>query len=285
MNKRVAGVLVFALAVAGICTWFAYKFASRGNAQPKPVVISKVVVATRNLDAGMLIKESDVTLSDWGPSVPQFAILKTDDAIGRGVVSAIYAGEPLLDSRLAPKGGGAGLVGMLKPGERAVALRVNDVIGVGGFVLPGTHVDVLISGTPPNSPPTLGTVTRTLLQDIEVISVGQSLQRDAEGKPVSVQVLNLKVTPEQAELLSLANAETRVQLVLRNPVDKEIAKTPGTALGILYTGQKLALPNAQRAGPIRPVMMAQPKERPPVVVEVINGDKTESVKFKQEPED
>ena len=124
---------------------------------------------------------------------------------------------------------------LLDPG-RAVALKVNDIVGVAGFVTPGMRVDVLIAGNPPNSRNSeLGTRTRTILQNIEVLSAGQNIQKDAEGKPVSVQVVNLLVTPEQAETLSLATQET-IRLVLRNPLDNEVTKTPGTALANLFGG-------------------------------------------------
>ena len=133
---------------------------------------------------------------------------------------------------------------------RAVALRVNDVNGLAGFVIPGMHVDVLISGTPPNNPnPTAGAVAKTLLQNIEILSAGQNIQKDAEGKPVVVNLVNVLVTPDQAEVLNLATNDTRVQLVLRNPIDHDTAVTKGAWLQELYTG---ALPKgaaAARPGP------------------------------------
>ena len=116
---------------------------------------------------------------------------------------------------------------------RAVAIRVNEIVGVAGFVVPGMRVDVLISGSPPGAA-ALGGVTKTLLQNLEVLSAGQNFQKDAEGKPVSVQVVNLLVTPEQAEMLSLASTQTTIQLVLRNPLDNDVAKTTGSAVSQLF---------------------------------------------------
>ena len=119
--------------------------------------------------------------------------------VGRGVITPIFAKEPIIESRLAPKGAGGGLAAMIPPGMRAVPVRVNEVVGVAGFVVPGMRVDVLISGNRPNGDATLGTLTKTLLQNIEVLSAGTDFKKDAEGKPVQVQVVNLLVTPEQAE--------------------------------------------------------------------------------------
>src|SRR5215475_870307 len=128
------------------------------------------------------------------------------------------------------KGAGAGLAATIPPGMRAVAVRVNDIVGVAGFIRAGTHVDVLIAGTHPKGNGGLGTLTKTLLQNVEVISAGQDITKDAEGKPVNVGVVNMLVTPEQAEVLSLASNETRIQLILRNPLDKAVTKTSGTSI-------------------------------------------------------
>ncbi len=130
---------------------------------------------------------------------------------------------------------------MIPQGMRAVAIRVNEVVGVAGFVIPGMRVDVLISGTPgaTNTSAALGVQSKTMLQNIEVLSAGQDFKKDAEGKPITVQVVNLLVTPEQAEMLSLASRQTTIQLVLRNPLDREVAKTPGTAVALLFRGGNL----------------------------------------------
>ncbi|MGC8793927.1 MAG: Flp pilus assembly protein CpaB, partial [Bryobacteraceae bacterium] len=164
----------------------------------------------------------------------------------------------------------------------------NEVVGVGGFVVPGQRVDVIVSGSPPGAPSNLGTLARTVLQNIEVLSAGQNIQRDAEGKPVSVPVVNLLVTPEQAEILTLAGNEARIQLVLRNPLDTEIAKTKGTAVANLFSGQPFVNPiQAPAPAPARRAASApkaSPKpeakpEPPPVVVEVLHGAKRAETKF------
>ncbi len=136
---------------------------------------------------------------------------------------------------------------------RAVAVRVNDVVAVSGFAAAGSHVDILIAGNPPGGNQAAGTVTKTLLQNVEILSAGINIQKDAEGKPVSVPTVNLLLTPAQAEIMSLASNEARIQLVLRNPTDKEEAKTPGTAMAYLFSGGVAPPPAAKQAGtPTRP---------------------------------
>lgn len=294
MNRRFISVLAFAFAVAAIATLLFYRLiVGRLSSAPKPVATTKVLVASRNLTVGVLVKELDLREQDWPGAPPQNAILKKEDILGRGVVAPIFEGEPIIESRLAAKGAGAGLAATIPPGMRAVAVRVNEVVGVAGFVVPGMRVDILIAGSPPNAPRNLGTLSRTLLQNIEVLSAGQNIQKDAEGKPISVPVVNLLVTPEQAEILSLASNETRIQLVLRNPLDTQTAKTPGTAVANLFTGQKLALPAA--AGEARPVVRRAPvapkpevvekKPPPPITVEILHGAKKSQASFPRSAEE
>jgi pilus assembly protein CpaB len=244
----------------------------------------------------VIIKDSDVKEVPWTGALPANAVMKREDVIGRGVTTTMYDGEPIMENRLAPKGAGGGLAAMIPSGMRAVAVRVNDVVGVAGFVVSGMRVDVLISGNPPGpNSATQGSQTRTLLQNIEVLSAGQEFKKDAEGKPLGVGVVNLLVTPEQAEMLSLASNQTTIQLVLRNPLDTQMAKTPGTAVVELFANGGLrkrteppkvyakALPKA--APPAPPVEV---KPAPPVrqtfVMEVINGTKKSESRFDTTPE-
>src|SRR5205814_5370184 len=140
--------------------------------------VTKLFVASHDLALGALLKDSDITLMEWSGAVPPQIVVKKEDAVGRGVTAPIYANEPILETRLAPKGAGGGLASIIPPGMRAVAIRVNDIVGVAGFVLPGMHVDILISGNPPGQAQA-GTLTKTLLQNIEVLSAGQNIQKDA----------------------------------------------------------------------------------------------------------
>jgi pilus assembly protein CpaB len=178
-----------------------------------------------------------------------------------------------LESRLAAPGSGGGLAATIPQGMRATAVRVNEVVGVAGFVTPGMRVDVLITGNPPGGATSQGSLVRTLLQNIEVLSAGTDIQRDAEGKPLQVQVVNLLVTPAQAEILSLASNETKIQLVLRNPLDTNLDKPPGTATAQLFSDG--ILPKAAV-----PVRKAAPKPASSVyLVEVFNGSKKSETKF------
>lgn len=286
MDKRLITLIAAAILIAGAATLVFYRLVSgRAKAQP-PKPAAMLVVASRDLEIGTLIREPDVKLVGWTGTVPKGALTVLSDAIGRGVVSSVYTGEPVLDARLAPKGAGGGLAATIPPGMRAVAVRVNEIIGVAGFVTPGMRVDVLISGTPPGGSGAAGTVSKTLLQNIEVLSAGHNIQKDSAGKPISVPVVNLLVTPEQAETLSLASTETKIQLVLRNPLDTDIAKTTGTAVANLFTGTAFTQPAAPRPRPVRVAPKPEPKREPePVVVEVFQGGKRTESKFEGTPED
>jgi len=296
MNQRFISVLIFAFVVAGCASLLLYRLTvSHSSAQAAPTT-TKALVASRNLELGAIIKDSDVKDAPWAGALPTNAVLKREDIIGRGVTTSIYEGEPIVENRLAPKGAGGGLAAMIPSGMRAVAVRVNDVVGVAGFVVPGMRVDVLISGSPPGpSAGTQGSLTRTLLQNIEVLSAGQDIKKDAEGKPLGVGVVNLLVTPEQAEMLSLASNQTTIQLVLRNPLDTQVAKTPGTAVVELFAAngprkrpepQKVYVKVAAKPAPAPPpvVVVQAPPARQSFVMEVINGNRKSETKFDTTPE-
>jgi pilus assembly protein CpaB len=282
MNSRLISVLVFALVVSAVASFFLYRFLSSRMETAQAAPTGTAVIATRPLPIGTLIKDADVKVASWGSDLPAGAVTKVEDAVGRGVVTPILEKEPLVDARLAPKGGGAGLAATIPQGMRAVAVSVNEVVGVAGFATPGMHVDVLVSGNPPGIiTSSTGPQTHTVLQNIEVLSAGQNFQKDAEGKPVAVQVVNLLVNPDQAEILSLASHETHIQLVLRNPLDHELAKPPGTAVVNLFNGgmAPVAKPVAQvrRVRPTPPP--AAPKPPDTMTIEVYHGDKRAEFKF------
>lgn len=287
MNQRFVSVLIFAFLVAGGASLMLYRLMAARMPTRPAVATTKVVVAAGNLELGRLIRATDLKTRDWTGALPAGALTKTEDIVGRGVISAVYGGEVILENRLAPKGAGAGLASMIPEGMRAVAVRVNEVVGVAGFVVPGMRVDVLISGNPGGRG---GSVTRTLLQNIQVLSAGQEFKKDAEGKPISVQVVNLLVSPAEAEMLSLAANQTSIQLVLRNPLDTKVAQTPGTGFNKLFAGQygdtqpaPAARPKApRRAKPAEPVQtesVAKQEKPKPFVMEMIQGTKRVESKF------
>jgi pilus assembly protein CpaB len=257
-----------------------YRLVGMRIAASKPEPSTRVVAAAREIKIGTVLSAPDLTTIQIMGTAPKTAILDAKNAIGRGVTSTIYAGEPILDDRLAPMGSGGGLAATIKDGMRAIAVRVDQVVGVAGFVLPGMRVDVLISGVPPTTGAGGGgggnnTQVRTVLQNIEVLSAGTDIQKDAEGKPQQVQVVNLLVTPEQAQVLALASNETRIQLVLRNPLDTKVAPVEGTAMTNLFLDQNApATTKPKLTG--RVVAPRKPKEDS-FTVTVINGTtKTES---------
>jgi len=287
MNQRLISVLAFAFIVSAGASLLLYRLlSSRVTTQAAPRS-SKLLLAARDLAPGTLIRDADLRLGDWNGAAPESALQKREDIVGRGVISPILGGEPMVESRLALKGGGAGLAALIPKGMRAVAIRVNEIVGVAGFAVPGMRVDVLVSGSPPGAA-ALGGVTKTLLQNVQVLSAGQNFQKDAEGKPVSVPVVNLLVTPAEAEMLSLASTQTSIQLVLRNPLDTDITKTSGSAVGQLFNAG-IPFPPAAKAAPMGQARPAQLRPAPspaalpppprPRVVEVIQGIKRTEMQF------
>jgi len=290
MKKRLLSVFAFALAVSAGAAFVLYELIAskvKAGGAPAPPPTTKVFVASRDLELGALVLEKDVRTQDY-LTVPTGAMTKKEDIIGRGVITPIHEDGPFFEKSLAPRGAGAGFAATIPKGMRAFAVHVNEVVGVAGFAVAGMRVDILVSGSPPGSgAETLGPITRTLLQNVEVLSAGQNFQKDAEGKPVLVQVVNLLVTPEQAEILNLAT-DQKIQLVLRNPADQEIVKTPGAAAANLFLGGVSRLPSAPSvAGPRLPRVRAAQAPPPPkpnfdltprkVTVEVFAGSrKTES---------
>jgi pilus assembly protein CpaB len=286
MNRRLLVVFLCAL-VAAVCIGYLVYRALGVRARPAAATPTiDIVVATKNLGAGALISAQDLKMAKWLGTAPKGVLFRMDSAINRGVVSPIYEGEPILANRLAETGSGAGLAALIPPGMRAFAVRVDDVAGVSGFVTPGMRVDVLMTGIPPGDNAG-GPRVKTLMQNIQVLSAGSNLQKDSEGKPQQVPVVNLLVTPEQAEDLSLASNQTHIQLVLRNPVDTHLATPPGTAMAALF-GVPATITAAERGGP-KPEPIGErpnpPRALPsaPVArlrsVEVLNGTARTEAQF------
>ncbi len=278
MYRRLIFVLIFAIVVAGLSSAVLYQvvIASVQN-QPKKSV-NKLLVAAKDLSIGDLIHDVDVKEIVWNGDPPPNAITKMDAVVGRGTIAPIYSGEPILEGRLAARGAGAGLAATIPVGKRAVALKVNEVVGLAGFVMPGMRVDVLVAGNVPGSTnPMSGTLSRTVLQNIEVLSAGQNIEKNVNGKPEAAEVVNLLVTPEQAETLSLAGSETKVQLVLRNPLDTQEETTPGSSVAKLFGQPEIAAPPPRQVAAKRqrivvtPPAAAMPVSEPPI--EIFSGSK------------
>jgi pilus assembly protein CpaB len=288
MNRRVLMIVSCALVLSACASYLVYRAAgSRVTTAEAPPAV-ELVVAARDLAAGALIQDADLKIAAWFGPPPAGAILKRDALRNRAVVSSIYEGELVTENRLAPIGSGGGLAATIPPGMRACAVKVNEVVGVAGFVVPGMRVDVLITGLPPGGNALDGPKVRTLLQNIQVLSAGVDFQKDREGKPEQAQVVNLLVTPAQAEVLSLASNETHIQLVLRNPMDTQVSGLPGTIMSDLFGGAhapapvpsvlpKRAPPDVPPAAPV-PAEPAAPKR---YTIEVSNGSVHSQVTFSQ----
>jgi pilus assembly protein CpaB len=273
MNRRLLIILLSAFVIAAISTYVVAKMVGTRLSAAKPIQSTTLVAAAKDIKIGQILQATDLTTTQIVGTPPQGAILDKKNAIGRGVIANLYAGEAIFDNRLAPMGSGGGLAATIKEGFRACAVRVDEVVGVAGFVTPGMRVDVLVSGVPPNSGNAQQTETRTILQNIEVLSAGTDIQKDAEGKPQQVQVVNLLVTPEQAQILALAANQTKIQLVLRNPLDTKVEPVPETQITTLFTGDK-PQPKVV-AAPRKP----KPVAPPPFTITVINGSQKAEQKF------
>ena len=297
MNRRLISVLLFALVVASLTSYVLYRLILvrvQAQGQGRTVATNRLVVAKHDIQVGSFIEDSDVDEVSWGAPIPDGALKTRQEVVGRGAIATVYQNEPFLQGRLAPKGAGAGLAATIPVGMRAVALRVNEVVGLAGFVVPGMRVDVLMAGNAPSvEQARLGTLCRTILQNIEVLSAGQKLDKTNDGKPESAQVVNLLVTPTQAEILNLAMSETKVQLVLRNPLDNQSQTPPGTSIaGLFGVSGRVALgmpvnPESLRppTAPSQPLPVSQPKpqqvtpERPMAHVEIFRGVKKSEETF------
>jgi pilus assembly protein CpaB len=289
MDRRfltVLGVsLLFALVVSGIF----YQLSRGLGSSPAPAVAEEkvdLIVAARPLTVGMTLTPEDVKITKVPVAAfPKGGFSKVEDLVQRPVISNILLEEPVLEGRLAPKGSGSGLAPVIPAGMRAVSVRVTDVVGVAGFVQPGLKVDVLVTGRPPRGE---SPMTSTVLQNITVLSSGTTLAPDARGQAINAQTVTLLVTPEQAEILTLASNEGRIQLVLRNSKDNEVRPTPGSSVTKLYgpqavrsrgypepSGEEPEEPRPRRH-PAPPPAPPTPKAAPPPVADqivVIRGDK------------
>jgi pilus assembly protein CpaB len=242
------------------------------------VATKELVVATRELPMGAKITAQDVRLIDFPQqNYPKGGFESIDTVLDRSVVQPILLDEPVVAGRVTEPGAGIGLAPKIPEGMRAVGVSVNQVSGVSGFVLPGSKVDVLLTGTPLNEE---GRATTTVLEDIEVLSTAHKVEPGADGRPENVPVVNLLVTPEQAELLTLATAEGRIQLILRNPNDekknaeeRDIARAADLfAKGDIKKKPRPAASGGGGAPRPRPVASLPPPPPPPLEIEMIRGN-------------
>jgi pilus assembly protein CpaB len=283
MNRtRLLMIGILALALGALVSVSVYRnLLGRGPATEPG---SDVVVAANDIQVGARIEEHDVRLVKYPASaLPAGTPTKRSQVLGRGVILPIARGEFILPTKLAPENAGAGLPSLIPPGMRAVSVRVNEVVSVAGFVGPGTRVDVLLTGTPGGSSESQ---TTTVLQNVAVIASGHTLERNAAGEAQNTPVITFLASPEDAERLTLASAEGRIQLVLRNPLDTHQDKVdPANARGLYQGGTPVAAP--PRVAPVRQAKQhktEQPTPPPSVLsIEVYQGDKKpDVVKFPEQ---
>lgn len=231
-----------------------------------------VVVASRDIPAGGILRREDVETVSWpGSALPEGFATQPGEVVGRGLIVEVRENEPLLAWKLADKEAGGGLSITIPEGMRAVSVEVDEVVGVAGFVLPGTRVDVIATVMPGTD--RTRTTTRIILQNIRAMAADQRYQQDIDGEPQYVTVVTLLVTPEQAEELTLAATEGRIQLALRNTLDAEEVETQGRQITALLRG----------AGP-RPSQApaasnAAPPADPERVIESYEGGQRTLLKF------
>lgn len=301
-NKR----LVIAIAAAVVFGLIAAVSVSRylANAQAYTKNLNNVVIAKVEIPVGSRIIAEQLTVAQFPRSVaPDGTFAKIDEnLVGRVAVTRIGAREPITETRLAPIGSAAGLSSVIPEGYRAMNVRVDDVVGISGFIMPNTLVDVVVVIDPPDNDNRRERISKIVLQNIKVLANGQNLDKPKNEKEAErVRTVTLQVTPEQAEKLALASSEGRLQLVMRNSIDQGDEVTPGANKRTLLSGERaLPIPEPGIGGSSQPVQRVaaakRPRPRPAAAetavkvsapapaperpsVEVIKGTKKENVEF------
>lgn len=273
-NRLVIGLTV-ALVLAFLLSAWIYKYIQRISAQSVAAIPTRhIVVAAEPLELGTMLDASKLRTISWPTNDPiSGACTEIQACSNRALITSVQENEPILETKLAPVDAGAGLSVTIPEGMRAVSVAVNDVVAVAGFVTPGTMVDVLVTGTAPGTNLNGSAVTETILENIRVLAAGQKMVQDREGKPETVPVITLLVTPPQAAKLTMASTEGRIQLALRNTIDsKTTMPAPVFQTALFGAGAPVtAEPAVVKHGP---VIHKEPAPAP-YEIEVITGNKRE----------
>jgi pilus assembly protein CpaB len=273
-NRMITG-LAIAVAIAFVFSVYVYRTIQRIT-YVRPTSMEKIVVADRPIQLGTRLDATNLRVISW-PADEAIAgsFMRVEDCAGRALLTNLAGNEPVLESKLAPKEAGAGLPATIPEGMRAVSVAVNEVNGVAGFVIPGTMVDVLVTGRlSGNTADPNNNITRVILENVRVLAAGQQVEQDREGKPQKVPVVTVLVTPEDATKLTMASTEGKIQLALRNTIDSTLTNPPPVLQAVLFTGPAAAV------APVRAsVRKAAPAAPPPYAVEVITGSKKEIKTF------
>jgi pilus assembly protein CpaB len=270
MRNRIFAVLALAVLAGGGLAYGTYNAINTQPVKSVAMATDPVVIAAVDLPLGTELKKDDLSVVNFPKGqTPEGAFARKEDIIGRGLIVSTVKNEPILAAKLASKEAGSGLPPVITPGMRAVSVRVNEVIGVAGYVLPGSRVDVLATASPTSQPQ--DATSKVILSNVQVLTAGTRLEQDAEkGKPMQVTVVTLLVYPEQSERLALASTEGKIQLALRNPLDKSAPSTPGIKPAALLGAAAARPAGGARVAAARPAVAAPP---PAPTVEVIRGDK------------
>lgn len=284
MRNRIFAVLAIAVLAGGGLAYGTYTMMQNQPVKTVEMATHPVVVAAADLSLGAELRPEDLHVISFPQgSAPENSFSTAQEIVGRGLIVPVVRNEPILSAKLASSEAGAGLPAVIPEGMRAVSVRVNEVVGVAGYVLPGTRVDVLATASPTTN--TSDTTSKVVLANVQVLTAGTRMEQDQEkGKPMQVTVVTLLVTPEQSERLAQASNEGKIQLALRNPLDQTAPLTTGIKTAALLGGARPPAPaprvaSAQpRTG--QPVTVEAPAPAPAPTVEIIRGDKraTEVVK-------
>lgn len=286
MNRnRIMVVVGIALLLAVLASLGAYKFLSGQSrvAEQARLHTVGIVVAVVDIPLGSTINTNQVAVSAWPKdSYPKDALADPKIAVGRVALRDFFRGEPVVESKLVPLGKSSGLLSLKVPvGMRAFTVKVNEVVGVGGFIVPESRVDVVVTTAPPGKAQQ-EKVSKIILEDIRVIAAGQVIEQK-ENKPVTVNTVTLALLPEEAEKLALASNDGIIQLVMRNFTDNVVVTTSGVDKGRLLSSFRNA-PIVRASDPAReakprrvsrksPSPAAPPPPKKAYMVEVIKGNK------------
>jgi pilus assembly protein CpaB len=271
-RMRVFIVLALAIAAGGTFAFGTYRYMQNVPTQTASVPMSGVVVAAADLQLGAELRPDDLRVIQWpAGAVPAGSFTKPEELVGRGLIQPVATNELFLPGKLAPKEAGAGLPPVIAPGFRALSVRVNDVIGVAGYVLPGTRVDVVATVNPTQQPTDV--TSKVILTNVLVLASGTKIERDAtDNKPVAVNVVTMLVNPDEAEKLTLASTEGKIQLALRNPMDQTTPQTRGIKPAVLMGGTALSAP-VRRVAANTASRQESARPAPVATIEIIRGDK------------
>ena len=285
-RRRIFMVFVLAITAGGALALGTYNYVQQiPTTQASAIPTKPVVVAAADLQIGAELRREDLRMIEWpANAAPNGAFTTMDEVIGRGLIMPVIENEPVMPMKLAPKEAGAGLPPVIPAGLRAMSVRVNEVIGVAGYVLPGTRVDVLATLTPTRDQ--IDVTSKVVLTDVQVLAAGTKIEQSADGgKPTPVSVVTLLVNPTEAERLTLAATEGKIQLALRNPLDREAPATTGIKPAALLGS---ALPARQPATRTARGTTVMPPPPPPATgpdlpsIEIIRGDKRAREVLRQE---